>query len=49
MNAVHHAGQVNDDGCKITWTEQGKPQTSFTLSVESVLVPLFPVREERDA
>ncbi|MGH8069282.1 MAG: single-stranded DNA-binding protein [Candidatus Entotheonellia bacterium] len=34
MNAVHLAGKVGDYGCRITWTEQSKPQTSFTLIVE---------------
>jgi single-stranded DNA-binding protein len=34
MNAVHLSRRVSDYGPKISWTDQGKPQTAFTLVVE---------------
>jgi hypothetical protein len=34
MNAVHLSGKISTYGCTITWTELGKPQTSFGLIIE---------------
>lgn len=34
MNSVHLSSRVSDYGCTITWTEQGKPQKSFTLIIK---------------
>jgi len=34
MNAVHLSGKVSDYGPKLTYSEAGKPQTTFTLIVE---------------
>jgi Single-strand binding protein family len=34
LNRVVLAGRVSEYGAKISWTEQGKPQTSFTLIYE---------------
>lgn len=34
MNHVSLGGHVSDYGPKISWTEAGKPQTTFTLVVE---------------
>jgi single-stranded DNA-binding protein len=34
MNAVHLSGRVSDYGPKLSYTEAGKPQTTFTLIVE---------------
>jgi single-stranded DNA-binding protein len=34
MNAVHLSGAIGQYGVKIAYTEQAKPQTSFTLIVE---------------
>ena len=34
MNSVCLSGRVSDYGPKISWTEGGKPQTTFTLVVE---------------
>jgi single-stranded DNA-binding protein len=34
MNTIHLSGKLSDYGCKITWTEQEKPQTSFALISE---------------
>jgi single-stranded DNA-binding protein len=34
INRVILCGHIGQYGCKISWTEQGKAQTSFTIVVE---------------
>jgi hypothetical protein len=34
VNRVVLVGRCSEYGCKIAWTDQGKPQTSFTLVLE---------------
>jgi single-stranded DNA-binding protein len=53
MNVVHLTGHVSDYGPKISWTEAGKLQTTFTLVVEEgafrTFIPVLVVGQNAEA